>query len=66
MFERAGLTSPRAGGRYRRLTHSNGGLVEPDVLLRDFLGREPDKNTACTPHHQILKHWQPGRGLLPT
>lgn len=43
VFEKAGLESPEAGGAYRRWILEAGGTMEPDVLIRNFLGREPSK-----------------------
>jgi thimet oligopeptidase len=40
VFEKGGLESPVVGMRYRKDILERGGSVEPDVLLRDFLGRE--------------------------
>jgi thimet oligopeptidase len=40
VFEKGGLESPVVGMRYRKDILERGGLVEPDVLLHDFLGRE--------------------------
>ncbi len=41
-FEQAGLDDPAVGGDYRRLILERGGAVDGDVLVRDFLGREPN------------------------
>jgi len=41
-FEEAGPLSAAIGGRYRRLVLERGGTVDGDVLVRDFLGREPN------------------------
>jgi thimet oligopeptidase len=43
VFEKAGLESPEAGGRYREWILEQGGTKEPDVLIKGFLGREPNK-----------------------
>jgi thimet oligopeptidase len=40
VFEKGGLESPVVGARYRKDVLERGGLVEPDVLLHDFLGRD--------------------------
>jgi thimet oligopeptidase len=40
VFEKGGLESPVVGMRYRRDILERGALVEPDVLLHDFLGRD--------------------------
>lgn len=42
VFQKEGLDSPTAGLRYREWILQPGGTVEPDVLLRNFLGREPN------------------------
>jgi thimet oligopeptidase len=39
VFEKGGLESPTVGMRYRKDILERGGLVEPDVLMHDFLGR---------------------------
>lgn len=41
-FERAGVTNPEIGMRYRRQILEKGGSVDPDEMLRTFLGREPN------------------------
>lgn len=38
------LTSPRTGMRYRRTILEQGGMKEPQDLLKEFLGREPRPN----------------------
>jgi thimet oligopeptidase len=42
-FEREGVTSPAVGGEYRRKVLERGGSMDAAVLLRDFLGREPNQ-----------------------
>ncbi|MBC8123754.1 MAG: peptidase, partial [Gemmatimonadaceae bacterium] len=42
-FEKEGLTSSQVGAEYRKRILEPGGVAEPDVLIRDFLGREPSK-----------------------
>jgi Zn-dependent oligopeptidase len=42
VFEKEGLESAEAGGRYRRWILEPGGTQEPDALIRGFLGREPN------------------------
>lgn len=42
VFEKAGLTSPQAGSRYRTWILARGDTAEPDELLRGFLGRAPN------------------------
>jgi thimet oligopeptidase len=41
VFQKGGLENPVVGARYRKYILQPGGSVEPDQLLRDFLGREP-------------------------
>jgi len=41
VFQKGGLENPAVGARYRTYILQPGGGVEPDQLLRDFLGREP-------------------------
>lgn len=43
VFEQEGLESPIAGARYRTWILEPGGTLEPDALIRNFLGREPSK-----------------------
>ncbi len=40
VFEKGGLENPVVGMRYRKDILERGGLVEPNVLLHDFLGRD--------------------------
>lgn len=42
VFDRAGLTSPVAGRRYRMWILARGNTADPDDLLRGFLGRAPN------------------------
>ncbi len=42
VFAREGLDSPEVGRRFREQVLAPGGEIEPDALLRRFLGREPD------------------------
>ena len=42
-FEEDGLEASPAGRDYRRLILERGGTVDGDVLVRDFLGREPNQ-----------------------
>jgi thimet oligopeptidase len=44
VFEKGGLENPAIGARYRTYILAPGGSVEPDQLLRDFLGREPSSD----------------------
>jgi thimet oligopeptidase len=41
-FEAAGIDDPAVGSDYRTLILERGGTVDGDVLVRDFLGREPN------------------------
>ena len=41
-FEAEGVTNPEVGMAYRRSVLEKGGSVDPDVMLADFLGREPN------------------------
>jgi len=41
VFQKGGLENPAVGARYRKDILEPGGSVEPDQLLRNFLGREP-------------------------
>lgn len=41
-FEKGGLLSPEVGGDYRRIILESGNLEDAIVLLRKFLGREPN------------------------
>jgi thimet oligopeptidase len=41
-FEQEGVTNPAVGMAYRRLVLERGGSVDPDRMLEEFLGREPD------------------------
>ena len=41
-FEENGLLDPATGARYRTLILERGGSVDGEVLVRDFLGREPN------------------------
>ncbi len=40
-FEEAGLNDPQVGRDYRTGILERGGIVDGDVLIREFLGREP-------------------------
>lgn len=42
-FEKEGVLNPKVGREYRDKILSKGRTVEPDVLLKDFLGREPNE-----------------------
>ena len=41
-FEAEGVTNPDVGRAYRREILEKGGTLDGDVMLRNFLGREPD------------------------
>ncbi len=41
-FEDDGVTNTEVGMAYRRAVLERGGTVDPDEMLRDFLGREPN------------------------
>ncbi|MBI5623570.1 MAG: Zn-dependent oligopeptidase [Elusimicrobia bacterium] len=43
VFKAAGVLSPEVGMRYRKAVLERGGSVDEGLLLRDFLGREPDE-----------------------
>ncbi len=43
-FEAAGPLNPELGQEYRRVVLERGGTVDGDVLVRDFLGREPNSD----------------------
>jgi thimet oligopeptidase len=40
VFQKGGLENPAIGARYRQDILQPGGSLEPDQLLRNFLGRE--------------------------
>lgn len=42
-FRAEGVVSPAVGGQYRRKILERGGSVDAAVMLRDFLGREPNQ-----------------------
>jgi Zn-dependent oligopeptidase len=41
-FEKAGLTNPAVGTRYRKIILENGNMVPAMKLLTEFLGRKPN------------------------
>ena len=41
-FDNEGVTDPDVGMAYRRAVLDKGGTVDPDEMLKDFLGREPN------------------------
>ncbi len=41
-FEDEGVTNPAVGMAYRHTVLERGGTVDPDEMLRDFLGRKPN------------------------
>lgn len=44
-FEDEGVTNPEVGMAYRRAVLEKGGTVDPEEMLRDFLGREPSNES---------------------
>jgi thimet oligopeptidase len=42
VFAEKGLTNPEAGARYRKEVLSKGGSADPLILVKNFLGREPN------------------------
>jgi thimet oligopeptidase len=44
VFEREGPLNPETGMRYRKAVLERGGSVDGDVLVREFLGREPNSD----------------------
>jgi thimet oligopeptidase len=47
-FEEEGVTNPEVGMAYRRSVLERGGTVDPDRMLVDFLGREPNNQAFLT------------------
>ncbi len=43
-IEKEGLLNPEAGSRYRKAILAPGASKNPDDMLRDYLGREPNKD----------------------
>ena len=41
-FEDEGVTNPKVGMEYRKVVLEKGGTVDPDEMLVEFLGREPN------------------------
>jgi thimet oligopeptidase len=41
--KKEGLLNPQAGNRVVKLALSRGGSVDPDIILKEFLGREPNQ-----------------------
>ena len=41
-FKDEGVTNPQVGMAYRRAVLNKGGTVDPDEMLKDFLGRKPN------------------------
>jgi thimet oligopeptidase len=50
VFQKGGIDNPAVGLRYRNEILVPGGSVEPDVLLRNFLGRE----VSLEPFYQLI------------
>jgi thimet oligopeptidase len=47
-FEEEGVTNPEVGMAYRSSVLERGGTVDPDRMLVDFLGREPNNQAFLT------------------
>ena len=47
-FQKEGVLNKKAGRAYRDLVISRGRTVEPNVLLKDFLGRDPNEQAFLT------------------
>ncbi len=43
-MQRSGLLDPKAGNRLRRIVLAPGGTVDPNDIVREFLGREVDRS----------------------
>lgn len=61
VFQKAGLEDSGAGALYRRWILEPGGAMEPDELIRGFLGREPNKDAFY--RSLGLKPAESGRGV---
>jgi thimet oligopeptidase len=48
MIKQEGLLNPQAGARYRDLVIGQGGSKDPNEILYDFLGREPNDKAFFT------------------
>jgi len=44
IFKKCGVMSPEIGLQYRKKILQPGGSIDADILLRDFLGREPNQD----------------------
>mgnify|MGYP001431713227 CR=1 FL=1 len=42
VFEEKGILDPQTGNRFRKTILERGGMVDPMVMVRDYLGREPN------------------------
>lgn len=51
VFKTKGLVSPLVGGSYRSIILEHGNMVDASVLLRQFLGREPNSKAFFTDLH---------------
>src|SRR5207248_474545 len=43
-FQKDGVLDPKAGHAYREAILAKGRIEDPDALLREFLGRDPNEN----------------------
>ena len=47
-FEKEGIMNPKLGMEYRVKVLSRGDSVDPEVLVKDFLGRESNADAFLT------------------